>query len=355
MIQNVLVKILLAPFSMLFGLGISLRDFFYRKGYLKGVEFDVPIISVGNLSVGGAGKSPHIEYLIRALQDYLDVATLSRGYKRKSKGLLFVSSEASSEIVGDEPLQFKRKFPEVLVVVAENRIFAIPEIMKQQGSTQVILLDDAYQHRSIKPGLNILLTEYTTPFTRDYLLPSGRLREWRSAYQRADIIIISKCPPEIDPSEKELFLKEIKPFPHQKLFFSYYKYQTAYRLFQPEQGISLNAELNLILICAIARTEYLLDYLDEETNSVKVLAYEDHHYFSNYDVSNLKTTYDRMPFEKKIILTTEKDAMRLELHRDFILKHQLPIYVLPIEVAFHFDEGNNFDQEVKDFLLNFRA
>ena len=355
MIQNILVKILLAPFSMLYGLGISLRDFFYRKGYLKGVEFDVPIISVGNLSVGGAGKSPQIEYLIRCLQAYIEVASLSRGYKRKTKGFLLVSPQHSAETVGDEPLQFKRKFPELLVAVAEDRIFAIPEIMKHQTGTQVILLDDAYQHRSIKPGLNILLTEYASPFTRDYLLPSGRLREWRSAYRRADIIIISKCPPILDVVEKEKFIAEIKPFPHQQVFFSYYKYQDVYQLFYPEKKLPLHAELNVLLICAIARTDYLLNYLEEETKRVKVLAYEDHHYFSKYDISNLKTRYEEMPFENKIILTTEKDAMRLELHRDFIVQHQLPIFVLPIEVAFHFEEGNKFNQSVKEFLLNFRS
>ncbi|MFK8105019.1 MAG: tetraacyldisaccharide 4'-kinase [Saprospiraceae bacterium] len=355
MIQNVLVKILLAPFSMLYGLGISLRDFFYRKGYLKGIEFDIPIISVGNLSVGGAGKSPHIEYLIRCLKPYLDVATLSRGYKRKTKGFLLVSPDGSADIVGDEPLQFKRKFPEVLISVAEDRIFAIPEIMKNQPTTQVILLDDAYQHRSIKPGLNILLTEYASPFTKDYLLPSGRLREWRSAYRRADIIIISKCPPVLSKAEKKNFIAQVKPYPHQRMFFTYYKYQQAYRLFQPQERIQLSADMDLLLICAIARTDYLLDYLEEECNSVKVLAYEDHHYFSKYEVSNLKNIYDKMPFKQKIILTTEKDAMRLELHREFIQEHQLPIFVLPIEVDFHFGEGNTFDEDVKKFLLNFRA
>ena len=159
MFRNNLVKILLAPLSLLYGVGVSLRDFFYKKGLLKGVAFDLPIISVGNLSVGGAGKTPHIEYLIRLLRPYLNVATLSRGYKRKSKCYLTIQRENNAEIAGDEPLQFKRKFPDIHVAVAENRTFAVPKILMEKPDTQVILLDDAFQHRSIKPGLNILLTE----------------------------------------------------------------------------------------------------------------------------------------------------------------------------------------------------
>ena len=201
MIQNLLVKILLSPFSLLFGLGVSFRDFLYRKELLKGIEFNIPVISVGNLSIGGAGKTPHIEYLIRLLKDYVNIATLSRGYKRKTKGFMVVHPRNTAEQVGDEPLQFKRKFPDIEVAVAEDRSFAIPELLKWNAELQIVLLDDAFQHRSIKPGLNILLTQFNLPFTRDFLLPSGRLREWRSAYERADIIVVSKCP--IDVSEEE--------------------------------------------------------------------------------------------------------------------------------------------------------
>ena len=355
MIQSILAKILLAPLSLLFGIGVSIRDLFYRKGLLRGVSFDLPIISVGNLSVGGAGKSPHIEYLIRLLKDYIDVATLSRGYKRKSKGFLIVNNQNNAEKVGDEPLQFKRKFPEVLVAVAESRTFAIPEILKAQQHTQVILLDDAFQHRSIKPGLNILLTEFDYPFTRDYLLPSGRLREWRSAYQRADIIIISKCPPFISETDREILVKEIKPFAHQKIYFSYYKYLQAYYILNPKFQSSLHSDVDVLLISAIARASYLTDYLNTKVKSIKLLEYEDHRYFSKFDLSHLKKVFDNMPSEKKVILTTEKDAMRLELHRSFIIEHELPIFAIPVEVAFHGEDGENFNQQIKSFLLDFRV
>ena len=355
MIRNTLIKILLAPFSLLYGLGVSLRDFFYRKELLKGIEFDLPIIAVGNLSIGGAGKTPHIEYLIRLLKDYLYIATLSRGYKRKSKGFLIVEPGLNAEIVGDEPLQFKRKFPEVLVTVCESRTFAIPKIVLKQPNTQLILLDDAFQHRSIKPGLNILLTQYRLPFTKDYLLPSGRLREWRSAYQRADIIIISKCPPQMQPEEHELWLAEIKPFEWQRLYFSYYQYQRPYHLLEPSREISLNTDLDVLLICAIAGTDYLVEYLDATVQHVKVIEYEDHHFFSKYDIGRLHQSFEQLESSNKIILTTEKDAMRLELHRSFLIKHQLPVYVLPIEVGFHFNQATTFDTDIKNFLLQFKS
>lgn len=354
MIQNTLVKILLAPFSLLYGFGISLRDFFYRRGLLKGVEFNVPVISVGNLSIGGAGKTPHIEYLIRLLKDYVEIATLSRGYKRKTKGFLTVHPQNTAQQVGDEPLQFKRKYPDIMVTVSESRTFAVPEIMKIKPDMQVILLDDAFQHRSIKPGLNVLLTEFERPFTKDFLLPSGRLREWRSAYERADVIIVSKCPIDVTAEEKEQFRADIKPLPHQKLYFSYYDYFPPYYIFNPRYIAPLKSDWDVILICAIARTDYLVGYLEEKVNSVTVLEYEDHHNFSKFDIGHLKSNFDALESKKKIIITTEKDAMRLEEHRQYLIENQLPIFSLPVEVKFHFEEGEAFDEQVRDYLLNFR-
>ncbi|MCB0615514.1 MAG: tetraacyldisaccharide 4'-kinase [Phaeodactylibacter sp.] len=356
MIQRTLVQILLAPFSLLYGIGVGLRNAFYRRGLLKGVEFSVPVLSVGNLSVGGAGKTPHIEYLIRLLKDYIEVATLSRGYRRKTKGFLTVGPRMNAEQVGDEPLQFKRKFPDVLVTVSESRTFAIPKILMDRPDTQAILLDDAFQHRSVRPGLNILLTEFSRPFTRDYLLPSGRLREWRSAYHRADIIVVSKCPMELSPEQKEEMIREINPLPHQKIYFSYYLYGKPYYIFNPRYTLELNPEeMDVLLISAIANTDYLVDYLDQQANSVRILEYEDHHYFTKYDVGQLKAKFEQLESKKKAILTTEKDAMRLELHRQFLIEDRIPVFAIPVEVVFHFDEGAQFDQDIRDFLLNFKA
>ncbi|HQU58938.1 MAG: tetraacyldisaccharide 4'-kinase [Phaeodactylibacter sp.] len=355
MIQRFLVQILLSPFALLYGIGVSLRDFFYSRGLLKGIEFSVPVISVGNLSVGGAGKTPHIEYLIRLLKDYIEVATLSRGYKRKTKGYLEVHPRMSAEQGGDEPLQFKRKFPDIMVAVSESRTFAIPKMLMDRPGLQVILLDDAFQHRSVRPGLNILLTEYSHPFTRDHLLPAGRLREWRSAYRRADLIIVTKCPSEVSAEERAQYLKEINPQPYQKVYFSFYEYGAPYYILNPRYRIELKPEVDAMLISAIANTDYLMSYLEERTNSIQVMEYEDHHYFSKFDVSQLKANFDRMESANKIILTTEKDAMRLELHRDFLIEHRLPIFAVPVEVRFHFGEGEQFNEEVRQFLLNFKA
>ena len=355
MIQSLLVRILLSPFSLLYGMGVSLRDFFYKRGLLKGVKFDLPLIAVGNLSLGGAGKSPHIEYLIRLLSPYINTATLSRGYKRKTKGYFKVESSSNATVVGDEPLQFKRKFKDVFVAVAESRTFAIPKMVIQQPDLQVILLDDAFQHRSIDPGLNILLTEFSLPFTKDYLLPAGRLREWRSAYKRADIMIVSKCPPEITKDDKDYFIQELNPLGHQKIYFSYYQYLKPYHLFNQDIKLDFSPDMEIILICAIAKTDYLVEYLQEVSWSVKILEYADHHYFSSFDISNLNGIYNKFESKNKVILTTEKDAMRLELHQKYIEDNNLPIFVLPVEVAFHFDEGEDFDTDVKDFLLNFKG
>jgi len=355
MIQQFLVKILLAPFSLLYGLGVSLRNGFYRTGLLKSIEFNLPTISVGNLSVGGAGKTPHIEYLIRLLKDYINVATLSRGYRRKTKGFLVVQPANSAEQVGDEPLQFKRKFPDILVTVSESRTLAIPEMLKYQPDVEVVLLDDAFQHLSIQPGLNILLTEYYLPFTQDFLLPAGRLREWRSAYERANIIIVSKCPPTLTEEERSHFYKEINPLPHQELFFSYYDYEPPYYIFNPRYRTSLEPDMDVLLISAIAGTDYLLEYLEQRVNHVYSLEFEDHHYFTNYDIGQLKANFDRIESNKKIILTTEKDAMRLELHRQYLLDNQMPVFALPVRVKFHLNEGDDFDQRIRDFLLNFKV
>lgn len=353
MIQSTIFKLLLAPFSLLYGIIVAIRNYFYKIGLLKSIEFNVPVISVGNLSVGGAGKTPHIEYLIRSLHEYIDIATLSRGYKRKTQGYREVQLYSTAEEVGDEPLQFKRKFPEVKVVVSESRTYAIPQIMQGSPNSQLVLLDDAFQHRAVAPGLNILLTEYEKPFFNDYLLPSGRLREWRSAYQRADVVIASKCPPVMNEAQKEVFRQRINLQPHQQLFFSYYQYQSPYFLLNPSYELVFEKDMDVLLISAIAGTDYLINHLTQEVGTVRILEYEDHHYFTPFDMGNLKTSFNNIGSEKKVIVTTEKDAMRLELHRDFIRENELPIFVLPIEVQFHFDEGEAFDQKVKDYLLNF--
>ncbi len=354
MILKRLAQIILAPFSLLYGIGVGIHKLFYKTGLLKSVAFNVPVIAVGNLSVGGAGKTPHVEYLIRLLKDYINVATLSRGYKRKTKGFRIIHPRNTAEDAGDEPLQYKRKYSDVVVTVAESRVMAIPEIMKFFPETQVILLDDAFQHRAIDPGLNILLTEYSHPFTSDFLLPSGRLREGRGNYKRADIIIISKCPPALTNSDKNEWIEKIQPLPHQQLFFSYYAYGNPYYIFNTQFRGKLTDDIDVLLVCAIARSEYLISYLEEQVNSIVLLEFEDHHYFTKQDMNAIRATFERMESKRKVIITTEKDAMRLDLHRSFLIEHKLPLYALPIQVQFHFEEGTNFNQLIQNFLLEFK-
>ncbi|MCB0704468.1 MAG: tetraacyldisaccharide 4'-kinase [Saprospiraceae bacterium] len=354
MIENPIIRILLIPFALLYGLGVSLRNLFYRIGTLKAVEFNLPIISIGNLSVGGSGKTPHTEFLIRQLREYINVATLSRGYKRKTKGFREVFTNHTAELVGDEPLQFKRKYPDVMVTVSESRTFGIPEILNRRGDTQLILLDDAFQHRSVKPGLNILLTEFERPFTQDYLLPVGRLREWRSGYQRADIIIVSKCPDDLTEADRELVRKEINLFPNQQLFFSKYKYLEPYYIFNSRHRVPLAKDLHVLMVSAIANTDYLVSYLEPRLGSIKTLEYEDHHQFTGTDISNIKRHFDQLPDGRRMILTTEKDAVRLYQHQEYLLQQKLPIFALPVEVEFLFEEGELFMQNVREYLLDFK-
>ncbi len=220
MSDDIVIRILLLPFALLYGIGVGFRNLLYKVGLLKSVHFNLPVISVGNLSVGGAGKSPHIEYLIRWLDQYIGVAMLSRGYGRKTIGFQLVNTFNNSEQAGDEPLQIKRNFPNVPIAVGESRAFGVPELVKYHPETQCVLLDDAFQHLSVTPGMNILLTEFNRPFTRDWLLPAGRLREWRYEYRRADIIIVTKCPEDLSAQQRQRMLLEIDPFPRQRVYFS---------------------------------------------------------------------------------------------------------------------------------------
>ncbi|NJC27091.1 tetraacyldisaccharide 4'-kinase [Neolewinella antarctica] len=355
MVQSTIAKALLSPFSLLYGLGVGFRNWTYRQRIQKSISFSVPVISVGNLSVGGAGKTPHIEYLIRGLDPYLNLATLSRGYRRKTRGFLEVTANMNAEQVGDEPLQYARKFPEVMVTVAEERAFAIPELMGRRPETQLVLLDDAFQHRAVKPGLNILLTEFSKPYTRDYLLPSGRLREWRSGAERADVIIVSKCPKVLDRAAADALVAEINPLPHQRVFFSYYDYAAPYYLLDHRYRLKMDEGVKMLLISAIANTDYLIDHLKNQSPHVQSLEFEDHHYFDRRDLATLKSRFHAMPDGHKAIVTTEKDATRLELHEAFIAEEKLPIFVLPLAVRFHFGEGPDFDRLVRDYLLEFKA
>jgi tetraacyldisaccharide 4'-kinase len=355
MVNQWILKILLLPFAILYGLGVAIRNGLYAVGLLRGVSFSIPVISVGNLTVGGTGKTPHIEYLIRALHEYLPLAVVSRGYKRKTTGYLEVTTHHDASQVGDEPLQFKRKYPHVPVAVAENRSFAIPEVIRSHPYTKVVLLDDGYQHLEVIPGLNILLTEYNRLYTKDFMLPVGRLREWPGGARRADMIIVTKCPASISREDMGRIAHEVRRREDQQVFFSEYHYGHPYKMYGHGERLQLSPDLDVLLVVAIAGTEYLLEYVDEQCGDVRMLEYHDHHPFSSFDIGDIEKHFKQMnPDRKRILLTTEKDAMRLDSHRELLLGLSLPIYILPVAVRFLGDHPDAFSRAVKDWLLNFK-
>jgi tetraacyldisaccharide 4'-kinase len=333
---------------------VRIREYGYSTGLLRSSRFDIPVISVGNLSMGGSGKSPHIEYLIRLLEPYVEVAVLSRGYKRKTEGFRLVEPHNTALEVGDEPAQFKNKFPNTVVAVAERRAYAIPQMLYRHPHIQVILLDDAFQHLAVRPYFSVILTEYARPFFKDYLVPSGQLREWRSGYRRAHIIIVTKCPMTMTLAERQDFINHIQPLPHQSVYFSYYRYSAPYAIRTPSVVFDLSHDTAVLLVTGIAHTDYLISYLSAQCQSVTSLAFEDHRLFTNYDMAQIKTLFEGIDARRKIILTTEKDATRLLLHEAYLIEQGLEIYALPVEVAFLFEETYTFDDHIKRMLLDFK-
>lgn len=342
------VKIILYPFALIYGSIVWLRNRLYDTGFFSSISFSVPVISVGNLSVGGTGKTPHVEYLIRLLQYQHKVATMSRGYKRRTQGFLLADENANALRIGDEPMQYHMKYPEVAVSVAEERITGIPRLLQLQPNVDVILLDDAYQHRSVKPGVNILITDFSKPFYDDYILPYGRLREKRVAYKRADIIIVSKSPTSLSLPEANEIKQKIAPLSHQKVFFSFIQYDKPYDLFTNE-FVSLQGE-NTLLVCCIARPESLIAHLKQTVQEVHTLPYADHHYFLSKDLEEIKETYNNWQVTNKVIVTTEKDATRLYLHAEKLREWNIDIVVLPIKVDMLFNEGSHFDELVTSYV-----
>ncbi len=353
--RRFILALLLSPLSFLYGLGVSFRNMLYDAEVIKSSRFSLPLIGVGNLSIGGAGKTPHIEYLIRLLAPYLNVATLSRGYNRSTTGFRFVTPGDTALVSGDEPLMYARKFPGLTVAVCENRALAIPQILQRYPGIQTILLDDAFQHRSVKPYIQILLTPFDQPFTRDFLLPGGRLREWRSAYKRADVIIVTKCPDQLSTDQKQELTEELSPLDHQKVFFTRYRYGRVYQFYDARYTMEITKEHDVMLISAIANTAYLNEYLKKTALSYSSIEFEDHHYFTAQDVDEIIRTFFKRDTRVRYVLTTEKDAVRLLPFRQKLMDAKVPVFVLPVEVEFLDKEGQHFDNYIKERLLEFTS
>lgn len=333
--MNIFRKILF-PFALIYGAIMLLRNRLYSAGIFKSTSFPVPVIAVGNLTTGGTGKTPMIEYLLQLLIGEYKIAALSRGYGRKTSGFLILSGKESTALVGDEPLQFKQKFPEAIVAVDENRTRGISQLQKM-FSPEVVLLDDAFQHRKVNPGLNILLTTYGKFYTDDFLLPTGNLREPAAGASRADIIIVTKAPGDLPQNQQEELKNHLKIEAHQKLFFSYIRYSR--KIYGKEKNKELEslAGKKITLVTGIANPAPLLQFLEKNNIVFTHLKYPDHHNFSRTDLEKIS----RAPF----VLTTEKDFMRLQQ-----LEH-VNLFYIPIEMKI-LNRGEEFNKIVIEYIRN---
>lgn len=340
---------LLLPFSLLYGIVVFIRNKFYDWGVFKSQSFEIRIISVGNLEVGGSGKTPMVEYLIRLLKTDFKLATLSRGYGRTTKGFRWVNADDEATLTGDEPLQISQKFPEITVTVCENRAFGIRQIEKKH---QLILMDDAYQHRSVKPGLSILLFDYHQIKKTRFLLPAGNYREFFSGRKRADILIVTKCPAQLSESD-QIFLKNmVSPYAHQKLFFSGIKYAEEFKGVFSNNQLSVQAIQNnytVLLLTGIAKPELLLNQLKKHTQNILHHCYPDHHDYSEKNVLKLVAVFEAITSKNKIIITTEKDAVRLKTNSFAKILNQLPVYKWPIEIGFVNGNEQEFNSLIKKY------
>ncbi len=344
------MKFFLLPFAWLFHLVILLRHKLFDWRILKSSTFRIPVICVGNLTVGGTGKTPHIEYLIRLFQDRFQVAVLSRGYGRQSKGFLVATADTTASQIGDEPRQYSLKYPKATVAVHERRVKGIQLLLENEAKPNLILLDDAFQHRYVKAGLNILLTDYHHLYTDDYLLPVGRLRDTRSSAQRAQAIVVTKMPHVFSPFIEQDLVKKIQPLPHQTLFFSYFKYGNYLPVFnQSEVFIPKNIS-SILLVTGIANVYPLKEHLLGKCTDLVELSYPDHHHYTENDLQKISETFHDILGKSKIILTTEKDAVRFKDSEYLRILEKLPVFYIPIKVAFHKSKGISFDEYIEDYV-----
>jgi tetraacyldisaccharide 4'-kinase len=331
---------LLFPFAILYDFITSIRNFFFDKGIMKSNSFDIPVIAVGNLSVGGTGKTPQIEYLIRLLSENYKIATLSRGYKRKSEGFILADENVNAKSIGDEPFQYYQKFSQIQVAVDANRTNGIQQLLAQKNPPEIILLDDAFQHRKVKAGLYILLTAYNDLYCADFILPVGNLRESRNGAHRAKIVIVTKCPESLSLDEKNKIEVQLNLNPNQKLFFTSISYDS--EAFSESGKIPVNEiqKMDKILLAGIAKPKPFFNFLKKEGD--ELLAFPDHHHFSENEISEIK-----VKAKNKLIITTEKDYVRI--------KEQFPaeqLYYLPIQSTF-LEDKNVFDEAVSTFVQHF--
>jgi len=348
-------NILLYPLSLIFGLITGIRNFLYDAGIIPSVEFPFPVICVGNITVGGTGKTPHTEYIAGLLRANFKVATLSRGYKRKTRDFRIASSSALVSDIGDEPMQIFRNFPDVLVTVDRNRVHGVNKILQEYPETEVIILDDSFQHRRITPGFSILLSDFERLMVRDHMMPYGNLRENKGNMRRADMILITKSPENISPIQRRLIVKEINKLPYQNLYFTTFRYKSPIPVFEncqtvAESEISLCPDCGIVLITGIANPQPLKEYLQKSYSEIIHLSFPDHHNFNEKDLLSISSAYINLKSANRYLFTTEKDAVRLREFINIAEPIRSAFFYVPIGIHFLNDDKDEFDNLIIEYV-----
>lgn len=345
---------ILLPLSWIYGLIIFLRNKSFDLGILKEKKFPIPIISVGNITVGGTGKTPHIEYLIRLLEKDFKLALLSRGYKRKSKGFILADDLSDAEMIGDEPCQIKKKFPHIIVAVDADRRNGITKIIGSFKDIDLILLDDAYQHRYVKPGLNILLIDFNRPISRDFLLPSGQLREPVSAIKRADMVLITKSPENFTSSKQVEFVHNLNIKLLNKTYFTIVSGDMLLPVFKDNNDINIsslyNSKPSVLLVSGIANPKALKQMIMNISHLITEMHFPDHHFFTSKDISNIKLAFEQMRGTEKILITTEKDAVRFQKFSNLPPELKNRMFYVPIKIEFLNGDAENFNNHIINYV-----
>lgn len=342
-------RVLLFPVAILYGIGVRIRNWLYDVQWLRSVSFGLPVISVGNLAVGGTGKSPFIQLLVRSIGHDQQLAVLSRGYKRRSRGYLLAKPDSSVAELGDEAWMLYQRHPELAVAVGEQRILAIPKLLQDRPEVKCILLDDAHQHRAIRPGLQVLLTDHNNLFTRDFFLPTGDLRDERRSYCRADLLVVTKCPPDLTPQAAETIRAELNPLPHQQVFFTAMAMEQP-RAWRQSQAVRSPEGQEVLLVTGIANPAPLKTWMEKEAASYHFMPYSDHHLFNIDDIREIRTQYRKLENPQAWILTTAKDAVRMLPFEQEL--QDLPLYVTDYQHQFLFDGESSFLACLNSYLAN---
>ncbi|GAB1450659.1 tetraacyldisaccharide 4'-kinase [Draconibacterium sp.] len=348
-------NLFLYPLSWIYGFVVYLRNQMYDLGIFRSTEFEVPVISVGNITVGGTGKTPQVEYLVNLLHDKYEVATLSRGYKRKTKGFRIVETISTVAEVGDEPLQIKNRYPNITVAVGEKRVQGVERLLDPENKSipDVVILDDAFQHRKITAGINMLLIDYNRQLKDDALLPVGRLREGVAQMRRANVIVFTKCPNEVTPIMRRILQKDVRLKPYQNLFFTTLDHGNIEPVFSaPKLNSSFYTEkaTAILVVTGIASPKLVYAHLKQFAKKIEIRSFSDHHYFTDAEINAILQKFDALESDKKIIVTTEKDSMRIKDMANLPEEFKSNLYYLPVKVKFLDDGENEFNKKILNYV-----